>query len=245
MSNSVGDGKLVYLASQQGSNPSPGTYVFTMENPITTNWDVMRRDRVRVALRAMTLPNTWRTVTEANDAFVIDDEAYLLPRGQPSATAIATHLTAAIIARGVLGDTKVEYDATSLSLCIRFDDAAVHTIAGEGTTARELLGFPIPVQGQGTVMAPRPVDISGPRHIMVTVNLPMETADSSKRTRGTLAAVPVDGCPGAIMHYQPADPFWMVTSFDQLNTLIIDLTDEAYVPVDLRGARFALVLQFA
>lgn len=245
MSNSVGDGKLVYLASQQGTNPSPGTYVFTMENPITTNWDVMRRDRVRVALRAMTFPNTWQTVTAANDAFVIDGETYYLPRGQPSAMVIARQLTADIQNRNLLGNASMEYDATNLSMRVKFDDDAVHVVGGPGTTAGLLLGFLSSLECQGSALAPRPVDISGPRHIMVTVNLPMETADSSKRTRGTLAAVPVDGVPGAIMHYQPAEPFWMVTSFDQLNTLVVELTDEAYAPVDLRGARFALVLQFA
>jgi len=254
MSNSTGAGKLMYLASSQATILGTGIYGFPFENPVTTNWDVMGRERVTVSLRSATLPVTWSVVTEENNTLVIVSAgiAYTLrlPLGSPTAQQIGSAISNFISANTPTSSpASGGYDRSRMQFFFESAGTSDATVGASGTTCQRIIGLAEPLVFTAgvpeTKFCTNVVDLTGPRHVMVTVNLPMESTDSSSRTRGTLAAIPVDECRGSIIHYEPAMPFRLETSFDQIQQLVVELTDEAYVPLDLRGGRWAMVLQFS
>ena len=243
----------MYLASSQGIDLGTGIYGFPFDNPVTTNWDVMGRDRVTVSLRSATIPVTWAIITEENNTLVIVSAGITytlrLPLGSPTAQQIGSAISSFISANApTQSSASGGYDRSRMQFFFESAGTSDTIVGAPGTTCQRIIGLVEPLVFTAgvpeTKFCANVVDLTGPRHIMVTVNLPMESTDSSTRTRGTLAAIPVDECRGAIIHYEPATPFRLETSFDQIQQLVVELTDEAYVPVDLRGGRWAMVLQF-
>lgn len=255
MSNSVGEGKLMYLASTQAVLQDVGVYVFPFDNPVTTDWDVSQRDRVTVSLRSATIPVTWTVVTEETNTLVVrlteTGQLFVirLPVGSPSASQWGNSLRSFFENNSATGFSS-GYDKTRMQFFFTSGVSGVPIEVGvEGTTCAAHLGLTAPIVFTSsdinrTLYTQNVVDLTGPRHVMVTINLPMESTDSSRRTRGTLAAIPVDECKGSMLQYEPATPFRLATSFDQIQQLVVELTDESYEPLDLRGGRWAMVLQF-
>lgn len=111
------------------------------------------------------------------------------------------------------------YDAYSLSF--RFCPGL--NIVANGTTAAELLGFKPGVSYTQVTESVLPVQLSGPRRIIVNTNLQLYNIPIS----GRLAVFPVTGSYGEVLHYDNFSATYNHLCMDQhFQNIRITLTDE-------------------
>lgn len=260
--------RAVFLASAQGVRGTSvdglvDTWLFRFEDPIVNVHHARDGETRRpfVALSNAHIPMSFLVVHARNNTVAVrtgeggaaTTTAVSLPEGNYTPTSLVAALNQALEDAGLV--PRVTYEARRLALALvadrSGDDTTPYAFVGSSplTTAQTILGLEpgedvLLAGGASATAFPRPVDLAGPRTIFVLVDVPLESSDSSSRSRGVLAAVPVNTRSGTLQYWQPMQLQYHQTSFDQLNTLTVSFVDQNYQGVDLRGVEWTLELEF-
>lgn len=120
-------------------------------------------------------------------------------------------------------------------------------IETEGTTAALALGLPaaarVPLPGGVLTVLPNPVDLAGPRYLIISSDLPARDSEAHDGG-GAIAVIPVNASTGQMLVYDPPRPRRTRISVDQLSQLRVRITDENNVPVDFYGVQWSMQLLF-
>lgn len=248
--NTIGKGRPLFLSSTQGTKngTTNSDLTFNLRDPITAP-----NRRARVALVNAVIPMSFYPVNASNNHITviqitpteITSSVTLTPRTY-TGDSLAAELTAQFAANGLIEDLTFTYVASELKLQV------VNTSTnGILIGASSVIGSP-----PGGILVPgntleanlfymtNPIDVSGPRYVVVDVNLPLESSDASDATRGVLAVIPINAPPGALLYYAPTAPQYLETSVDQLNSIQMRLTDESHNVIDFQDVRWSAQIAF-
>lgn len=139
----------------------------------------------------------------------------------------------------------VRFSPTTLGLSLKPADAEVR-IEAEGTTAARALGLPtagIVLPANTLTLLPNPVDLAGPRYLIVSSDLPARDNEAHDGG-GAIAVIPVNASTGQMLVYDPPRPRRTQVAIDQLAQLRVRVTDEYNVPIDFYGVQWSMQLLF-
>lgn len=249
---------LLITSNQNATQTSGGDLVFTFREPLARQARLARGSgkvlgRARVALANAMFPVSFTGVHAGTNALratgllggldatiELDSRAHYEPNG------LASTIEALLRDKGF--DIMLRFDETSLRIYAQTSEDA-YTLRADGTTAHEALGLERGVDLElpaGTATAfPRPVDLAGPRYLVVSTDLPSHNnSDAGANIGGTLASVPVTASPGQMLAYHPPSLLWSSTHIEQLSQLRVRITDEHGRIVDFAGIPWSMLLLF-
>lgn len=261
MVNTLRHRRSLFILSTHGSfNQSNNSWDFTFQDPITHDKDIRNHDvnQSRIGVLNANMPMSFYVVTATTNTLRISKggvaSLITIPVGNYSPSSLVTILNQLTVAE--MGETELmvwDFDSSSLRLIVTVDrsgsDVNEYQFGGTGSTVGYWFGLSdngavTIASGETSGTTPNLLDLSGPRYIFVDVDLPVESSDTSNRARGVLCAIPVGAPSGTIQYWQPSTVQYHLTSFDQLRSLNVRLTDENHNILDFNNVVWAMEIEF-